>query len=98
MKELTDESFENETKSGKVLVDCYAKWCGVCKMIKPKLEELEKKSDYKFLGLEIDKCPNTAIKLEVKNLPTLIVFEDGKEIMRGAFDVIAKLEQKANAN
>lgn len=93
MIELTDEDFEKETKSGKVLVDCYAKWCGVCKMIKPKLEELEKKSDYKFLGLEVDKCPQTAIKLGVNNLPTLILFEDGKEIKRGSFDVISKLEE-----
>ena len=93
MKELTDESFENETQTGKVLVDCYAKWCGVCKMIKPKLEELEKKSDYKFLGLEVDKCPQIAIKLGVNNLPTLILFEDGKETKRGSFDIISKLEE-----
>lgn len=91
MIELTEKNFE-ETKKGKVLIDCYAGWCGVCKMIKPKIEELEYKTDYKFYGLDAEKNEVLASMLNVSNLPTLILFEDGKETLRGSFNVLAELE------
>ena len=91
MKELTEETF-TEALTGKSVVDFMASWCGVCKMLHPKLEETAKNfTEYAFYTVDVDKCQSIAAKYNVGHLPTLIVFEDGKEVMRGSFDVLAKL-------
>ena len=95
MIELNDDNFKEEIKEGKVVVDCYADWCGVCKMMKPKVEEVAGKvSDHRFYMLNVDKSPKTAEELKISNLPTVIVFHDGKEVRRGKFEVLAELEGK----
>ena len=93
MIELTDETFKEQIKEGNVIVDCYANWCGVCKMLKPKLEAMNL-PDYKIMFLDVDKCPKTAQELGISNLPTVIVFNDGKEQNRGSFDILKRLEDK----
>lgn len=93
MKELTEETFKEAIES-KSVVDFMASWCGVCKMLHPKLEETAlKHPTIKFYLVDVDKCPAIAEKYLVGHLPTLIVFEKGKEIMRGSFDVLSKLEK-----
>lgn len=93
MIELNDENFNAEIKEGKVVVDCYAPWCGNCKMIAPKVEELAKKlPGYKFYAVDVDKCPKIAEALQIMNLPTLLVFENGTEVKRGVFDILIHLE------
>ena len=93
MIELNDENFNAEIKEGKVVVDCYADWCGVCRMMKPKVEELAgKDTGYKFYLLNVDKCPKTAQELNILNLPTVIVYQDGEEVKRGKFEVLAEIE------
>ena len=94
MIELTEETYKQETATGKVLVDFYAPWCGVCKMLKPKVEELAKNTpNFAFYSVDVDKYPQLAVKYNIANLPTLLVLEDGKEIKRGTFDVLAELEK-----
>lgn len=93
MIELNDENFNAEIKEGKVVVDCYADWCGVCKMMKPKVEEIAGKvADHRFFLLNVDKCPKTAQELNILNLPTVILYQDGKEVKRGKFEVLAEVE------
>lgn len=93
MIELNDNNFKEEIKEGKVVVDCYADWCGVCKMMKPKIEELASKdTGYRFFLLNVDKSPKTAEELKISNLPTVVVFKDGKEVRRGKFEVLAEVE------
>ena len=93
MTELNDENFKEEIKEGKVVVDCYADWCGVCKMMKPKVEELASKvAGCRFYMLNVDKCPKTAQELNILNLPTVILYQDGKEVKRGKFEVLAEVE------
>lgn len=95
MIELNDENFMEEIKEGKVVVDCYADWCGVCKMMKPKVEEVSNKvTDHRFFLLNVDKCPKMAEELKISNLPTVVVFHEGKEVRRGKFEVLAELEDK----
>ena len=94
MVELNDNNFAEEIKEGKVVVDCYADWCGVCKMMKPKVEELAgKETGYKVCLLNVDKCPKTAQELNILNLPTVILYQDGKELKRGKFEVLAEVEK-----
>lgn len=96
MKELTEETF-NEALTGKSVVDFMASWCGVCKMLHPKLEETSLKfPTIKFYLVDVDKCPGLAEKYLVGHLPTLVMLEEGQEVMRGSFDVLAKLGEKCS--
>lgn len=89
MIELTEETYKHETTIGTVLVDFYAPWCGVCKMLKPKMEALK---NVKVCMVNVDKWPKIAVEQGISNLPTLILYQDGKEQKRGTFDVLKDLE------
>ena len=92
MINLTDENFKQETSTGKVVVDVWANWCGVCKMMKPKYEEFAKQhQDLKCFTMDVDKAPKMASELGINNLPTFILFDEGKEISRGGFEVLGGL-------
>ena len=79
VKVLTKENFETETSEGKVLVDCYADWCGPCQILSPIIDELsEDITECKFAKLNIDDEPEIAEQYEVMSIPTLLFFEDGE--------------------
>ena len=61
----------------KVLVDFYADWCGPCRMLGPILEELE---NIQILKVNVDNFQEIANKYGVMSIPTLILFNEGKEI------------------
>ena len=83
VKSINENEFEKEIEKGKVLVDFYASWCGPCKMLSPVIEEFsEKYSDIKFLKVNVDNELQLAQKFNVMSIPTLILFEDGKEIKK----------------
>ena len=81
-------------KEGKVLLDFYANWCGQCKMLMPKVDELSNKlTDYKFIKVDVDKEQEIAYEFNVTNLPTFIVLEDGKEVKRGGINLLQELDK-----
>lgn len=67
-----------------VLVDFYATWCGPCKMMQPVLEETAKQvgSKVKILKVDVDKNPLAASSFQVRGVPTLILFQQGKILWR----------------
>jgi len=77
---IDEQNFDRETKSGKVLVDFYAEWCGPCKRLGPVLEMVadDMGSKVKIYKVNIDKSPNLADRYEVKGVPTMVLFEGGK--------------------
>ena len=86
MLEVTQENFEKEVlKSDKaVLVDFWAPWCMPCKIIAPAVEKIseEMKSEVKVMKSNVDDVPEIATELSILNIPTLLLFKDGKEIAR----------------
>ena len=79
---ITDINFDDEIKNSKVpvLIDFWAEWCGPCKQIGPILEEIgeAKKDKLKILKLNIDENPSTPQKYNIRGIPTLLLFKEGK--------------------
>ena len=88
---LEQENFEDLIKE-KVLVDFYADWCGPCKMLSPVLEKVS--SPIKVLKVNVDTHESLARKYGVMSIPTLILFDSGKEIKKNiGFIGESQLEQ-----
>jgi thioredoxin 1 len=83
-KPVTDASWDNDVlKSGTpVLVDFWAEWCGPCKALGPKLEEIagEMAAQVKVVKINVDENPKSAVQFGVRSIPTMILFKDGKAV------------------
>ncbi|MGD0951161.1 MAG: thioredoxin [Methanotrichaceae archaeon] len=63
-----------------LIVDCWAEWCGPCRMIGPIIEDLAKELSGKavFGKMNVDENMQTSNKYRISAIPTLLVFKDGK--------------------
>ncbi len=66
----------------KAVVDFYADWCGPCKMFSPVFEELSGEYDFNFIKVNVDRSTDIAKEYGVMSIPTVILFENGKELKR----------------
>ena len=76
---LENQNFKDLIKD-KVLVDFYANWCGPCKMLAPILEKVD--SNLKVVKVDVDAFEKLAKEYGIMSIPTLVLFENGKEIKR----------------
>ena len=77
------ENFDAVVKSGTVLVDFFATWCGPCKMIAPILEEVaEDRPDIPVVKVDVDESGALAARFGIVSIPTLVVLKDGQEVNR----------------
>lgn len=67
-----------------VLVDFYADWCGPCKMLAPILKEVKKElgDEVRIVKIDVDKNEKLARRYQVKGVPTMLLFKDGKQLWR----------------
>ena len=83
---LTDATFDQHVaKSGlPVVVDFWAPWCGPCKMMAPAFEETARRMEpaVRFAKLNTDAAQDVAARFQIRSIPTLIVFKDGREVAR----------------
>ena len=79
MERIKVEEFNDKIKDGKVLIDCYADWCGPCRMLGPILEEVSNEIDtYKFYKLNVDEADDIARQFGIMSIPTILIFENGE--------------------
>jgi thioredoxin 2 len=83
---LTDETFDRTIEGAEVpvLVDFYADWCGPCKMMAPSVDQLAARVTGRALvtKLDTDASPKTAQRFDIRGIPTVVVFRDGKQAAR----------------
>ena len=78
--EINDGNLEKTIQSNpKVILDCYAPWCGPCKSFASVFEELSnEEAEIKFCKINTDENPKTAERFNVMSIPTVLIFENGK--------------------
>ncbi|AEK24175.1 thioredoxin [Capnocytophaga canimorsus] len=84
--EITDATFEEVVlKSDKpVVVDFWAAWCGPCRMLGPVIEEIAREYDGKAVvgKVDVDNNQDFAGKYGVRNIPTVLIFQNGEVVGR----------------
>jgi len=85
---VTDQTFAREvveaSNARPVLLDCWAAWCGPCRMIAPALEELAAESAglYRVAKLDVDANRQTSAALHIQSIPTLFIYKGGQSVER----------------
>jgi thioredoxin 1 len=97
-------SFDNIIKSEKpVLIDFFATWCGPCKMLAPVLKEVKDSLGERItiLKIDVDKNQELSSKYQVRGVPTMILFQHGKQLWRQSGvltkdEIIKTIVEKSN--
>lgn len=84
-----------------ILVDFFATWCGPCQMLSPILKEVKDHlgEEISIIKIDVDKNQQIAAQYQVRGVPTMILFQKGKQLWRqsGVVDknaIIATIKEK----
>ena len=85
---VTDAGFARDVLEASgarpVLLDCWAAWCGPCRVIAPVLDQLAAEADGRYVvaKLNVDENPQTAERFQIQSIPTLLIFKQGRMVDR----------------
>lgn len=84
---VTDDNFQQvlqEAGNRPLLIDCWAEWCGPCRMIAPVVDQLAAESGGRYLigKLNVDQNPRTASRFSIRSIPSLLIFKQGQLVDR----------------
>ncbi len=82
---VTDTDIDEHIKKYQtIVIDCWAPWCGPCRMVGPVIEDLAKEMQGKivFGKLNVDENPQTSAKHQIMSIPTMLVFKNGELVDR----------------
>ena len=101
-KVATNNNFEELLQDSKlVIVDCWATWCGPCRMLSPILDELEEEmpDQITVVKVNVDDADTVAAQYRIMSIPTLLFFKNGQIVDKtvGAMPK-ATLAEKIKAN
>ena len=87
IKDVNEDTFMDDvieaSKSSPIVVDFWAPWCGPCKTLIPRLEQIEKEyPDVKFIKIDVDENMDTSLDMGIRSVPTVVIVKDGVEINR----------------
>jgi thioredoxin len=103
---VTDATFAADVlgASAPVLVDCWAPWCGPCRMIAPTIDQLAAESAGRFViaKLNTDENPRTAGQYRIDAIPTMLIFHHGQIVdrivgLQPKPAILSRLERAAGA-
>ena len=84
---ITDVTFSDTVANAgniPLLVDCWAPWCGPCRVVGPVLDQLasESKGKYRIGKLNVDENPRVSAQFAIQSIPTMLIFKQGKLVDR----------------
>ena len=80
---ITDADFDDFVKKyNTIVIDCWAPWCGPCRIVGPVIDELAKEMQGKivFGKLNVDENQKTSMKYQIMSIPTMLIFKNGNLI------------------
>jgi thioredoxin 1 len=80
IKTFTDSNFDEEVKTGVVLIDFWAEWCGPCRRLAPTVDALATEYDGRITvaKMNVDENPNVPSRFMIRGIPTLLIFKNGE--------------------
>jgi len=81
LEKASDFQTALEDKDTVIVLDCFATWCGPCKIIAPKVVEFSNTyPQAKFYKIDVDEVPDVAEKLGIRAMPTFMIFKNGEKV------------------
>ena len=80
VKTFTDSNFDQEVKTGVVLIDFWAEWCGPCRRLAPTVDALATEYDGRatVAKMNVDENPNVPGRFMIRGIPTMLIFKNGE--------------------